>query len=53
MTFSHLDAFLRKITSTIVPGLDCCVYYRHEPVYRACYGYADVETKRPITTDTM
>ncbi len=53
MEFSRLDAFLRKITGTVVPGLDCCVYYRHEPAYRACYGYADAAAKRPITTDTM
>ena len=53
MEFKRLDAYLKKLTPTSVPGVDCAVYYRHEPVYRGCYGYADVENKRPITPDTM
>lgn len=53
MNFKHLDEFLKRITDKIVPGADCAVYYHHEPVYRECYGYADVETKRPLTTNTM
>ena len=53
MEFSRLDDFLKKITDTIVPGVDCSVYVHHKPVYRGCYGYADVAEKRPITTDTM
>lgn len=47
MEFKHLDAFLKRITETTIPGADCAVYYHHEPVFRKCYGYADVEAKRP------
>ena len=53
MEFKHLDAFLKRITETTIPGADCAVYYHHEPVFRKCYGYADVEAKRPLTPDTM
>ena len=53
MEFPRLDTFLRKLADTIIPGVDCCVYYRHEPVYRGCYGYADAARKVPVTPDTM
>ena len=53
MEFKHLDAFLKRITETTIPGADCAVYYHHEPVFRKCYGYADVEAKRPLTPDAM
>ena len=53
MKLSRLDAYLKKLTETVIPGVDCSVYYRHEPVYRGCYGYADLAAKRPVTSETM
>ena len=53
MEFKRLDSFLRSITPQLVPGLECSVYYRHEPVYRVCYGYADAEEKKPVSPDTL
>ena len=53
MEFKHLDSYLKTLAPGQVPGIDCAVYHRHEPVYRTCYGYADAEKQVPITTDTM
>ena len=53
MEFKRLDAYLQKIAGTLVPGVDCSVYYRHQPVYRGTYGYMDVESGRPMERDAM
>lgn len=34
-------------------GGECLVYHKHKPIYRHSYGYADKESKTPITPDTL
>ena len=44
-----LTAFLDSFLFLGVPGYDCAVYYRGEPVYRRMNGYADRENKIAFT----
>lgn len=53
MDFKELEAFLDYITKWRIPGADCRVYYKNEPVFRYSAGYADVKTKKPITPDNL
>ena len=36
-----------------VPGFDCSVFHNHEEIFRYRAGYADLETKTPITENTL
>ena len=36
-----------------IPGYDCSIYHHHKEIYRHCNGYADLESRRPITKNTL
>ena len=36
-----------------MPGYDCSVYHHGQEIYRHMVGYADLETRQPITRDTI
>lgn len=53
MDFSALSSLLDQILEAGIPGYDCAVFYRHEPVYRRCGGYADREARIPMRQDLL
>jgi CubicO group peptidase (beta-lactamase class C family) len=53
MNFKELELFLRNITDWRIPGADCAVYYKNEPVFRYSAGYANIQSKKPINDDTL
>lgn len=53
MDFTRLTQFLDSLPARGIPGCDCVVYFRHQPVYRHSAGYADVGEKRPIRPHTL
>lgn len=54
MDFQKLDRYLASFYhEKNIPGCGCAVYYRHEPVYSRCFGYADVERGIPFTEDSL
>ncbi len=53
MNFKLLEEFLDQITEWRIPGADCAVYYKNKPVFRHRSGYADIQSKKPVTADTL
>jgi len=53
MDFTKLKLFMDKITEWRVPGADCAVYYKNQPVFRYSAGYADIKSKRPFTSNEL
>lgn len=54
MNFQPLTAYLDSLyEAKNLPMVGCAVYYRHQPVYEHCYGWADVEAKLPMRPDTL
>lgn len=51
MDFSALKDFMDRLTEWRMPGNSICVYYKNEEVFRYSSGYADVETKKPMSED--
>lgn len=47
--FSKLDALIRRYAEEKVPSASCAVYKDEELLYEGYYGYADLETKTPVT----
>ncbi len=51
---ARLEARLQALmTEYTVLGMTCVVVRNNRIVYSGAYGYADVENKRPMTTDTV
>lgn len=48
----QIDAVFADMDKPQHPGAALLVVEREEIIYRKCYGLADLETDRPITTDT-
>ncbi len=46
--FSNLDAILRQFAKSSVPSCSCAVARDGEILYEGYYGYADLETKKPV-----
>ena len=53
MNFQDLAAFLDKITQKQIPGADCTIRIGGKEVFRYQAGYADVKTKRPLTSEQL
>ena len=54
MNFAPLTAYLDSfLTEKNLPMVGCAVYYRHQPVYEHCAGFANVERHIPMTRDTL
>lgn len=53
MDFSKLSSILDQMLEAGIPGYDCAVFYRHEPVFRRFAGYSDREEKKPMTGDLL
>lgn len=53
MNFEVLTNFLDTLPKRGIPGVDCAIYYKNKSVYRHSAGYADVKSRRPITSDDL
>lgn len=53
MDFTNLTKCLDSFLDLGIPGYDCSVYLKGKEVYRHMNGYADIENKIPISTDTI
>lgn len=53
MNFKALESFLDQITQWRIPGADCAVYHKNQPVFRYSAGYADIQSQKPITPDNL
>lgn len=53
MDFTRLTDFLETLADRGVPGCDCAVYQNRRQVYRHSTGFADLESKTPIASDTL
>ena len=53
MNFSVLSSILDQILDAGIPGYDCSVFYRHEPVFRRWGGYSDREALIPMTPNRL
>lgn len=50
----NLTEFLNQVMAEYkLPGYDCSVYHHHQEIYRHREGFADLETKTPITENTL
>ena len=45
MNFKPLEEFIDYVVAMRVPGADCMVVYKNEPVFRYTAGFSDLETK--------
>jgi len=49
-----LDAYIRaKMAKAHYPGLECCIVKDGRIVFAAAYGWADIEDRVPMTTDSI
>lgn len=46
--FSNIDALLREFAGTSVPSCACAIARDGEILYEGYYGFADLETKKPV-----
>ena len=53
MDFTKVTNFMNALDELGVPGADLAIYLKGKEVYRHHVGYADIETKTPITRDTL
>lgn len=50
----HLTEALNGIMAAYkIPGYDCSVYHHHQEIYRHREGFADLETRTPISENTL
>lgn len=49
MSYRRLSELLDSFLNLGIPGVDCVVYREHEPVFRHCAGFSDLERQTPIT----
>ena len=53
MNFQIAKNFMDKLTETIVPGNAIVVYHKNAKVFEYASGYADLESKEPMTADHL
>ena len=53
MDFLKATNFLKSLQKEGIPGADLAVYLKGKEVYRHQTGLADLDTKTPITPDTL
>lgn len=53
MNFLNLELFLDSLIEKGIPGVDCAVYAKHQPVFRHSAGYCDVKNKVPVKQDNL
>jgi CubicO group peptidase (beta-lactamase class C family) len=51
--FKRLDPLIKGFIEKGPSGAACLVTRRGETLYQACFGYADLDTKKPIALDTI
>ena len=50
----NLTEFLNGIMAeNNIPGYDCSVYHHHQEIYRHREGFADLESRTPISENTL
>ncbi|PLS08610.1 serine hydrolase domain-containing protein [Neobacillus cucumis] len=52
-SIQHLKPLLNSFVEKAPAGCACAVYHQNERVFEDYVGYADLETKKPITPDTI
>ena len=52
-TYKHLDALLQSFVENGLPGCSLQIAQRGETLYEGYFGYADLETKAPLTRDNI
>ncbi len=53
MNLENIDRLLEEYTKAGVPGCSVVVYKENKEIYRAKAGYADLESKTPISYDNL
>ena len=53
MEFSMLSSLLDQMLDAGIPGYDCAVYYKHQPVFRRSGGFSDRENAVPMRADLI
>ena len=51
--FQRLDDLIREFAAHSVPGCTCTIMQGDEFVYQGAAGYADIESKKPVTVHSM
>ena len=51
MDFGKLETYFSHLPDINIPGADLAVYQDHKEVFRSRVGYADLETKTPLTAE--
>ncbi|MEH7413851.1 serine hydrolase domain-containing protein [Neobacillus drentensis] len=51
--FDHLKPLLKSFVESGPAGCACSVYHQNEQVFEDYVGYADLDTKKPITPNTI
>src|SRR4051812_42089513 len=51
--FKTLDPLIQGFVENGPTGAACLVTRRGEILYQECFGYADLDTKKPIAVDTI
>jgi CubicO group peptidase (beta-lactamase class C family) len=51
--FRDLDALLQKYVDDGLPGCSCIIAKKGEILYENCFGWADIENKKPLTRDNV
>lgn len=52
-TTKDLDQLLKSFIDRGLPGCTLHVYQHGKPLYEGCYGVTDIETKAPVTKDSI
>ena len=53
MRFQRLSDLLDGFLTLGIPGVDCAVWHRGEPVFRHFAGYVNPEAGQPVAADTL
>ena len=53
MDFSKITTFMDSLHKFGIPGADLAIYLKGNEVYRHQTGFADLETKKPISNGTI
>ena len=51
--FKQLDSLLQSFVDNGLPGCSLQIAQRGETIYEGYFGYADIETKAPVTRDSI
>ncbi|NLV36859.1 MAG: beta-lactamase family protein [Clostridiaceae bacterium] len=52
-SFANLTPLLKRFVENGPSGCSCSVVHKGEKAYEEYFGYADIETKTPVTPDTL